>query len=118
RGDEDVQPDRGRRLRHGPGDRLRERPAGGVRPAAVRDRLRSRETGMENGESAKRPHARLEVWRDAMDLVECVYRFSGSLPDSERFGLTSQLRRAAVSVPSNIAEGAARRSTQEYIRFL
>ena len=73
---------------------------------------------MENGESAKRPPARLEVWRDAMDLVECVYRFSGSLPDSERFGLTSQLRRAAVSVPSNIAEGAARRSTQEYIRFL
>ena len=66
----------------------------------------------------KRPHERLEVWRDAMDLVEAVYRFSASFPDAERFGLTSQIRRAAVSIPSNIAEGAARRSTPEYLRFL
>ena len=73
---------------------------------------------MGNRESMQRPHERLEVWRDAMDLVEAAYRFSGELPDSERFGLISQLRRAAVSIPSNIAEGAARRSTQEYIRFL
>jgi len=73
---------------------------------------------MGNRESMKRPHERLEVWRDAMDLVEAVYRFSNSFPDSERFGLTSQIRRAAVSIPSNIAEGAARRSTPEYLRFL
>ena len=73
---------------------------------------------MGNGESMKRPHERLDVWRDAMDLVEVVYRFSGKSPDSERFGLTSQIRRAAVSIPSNIAEGAARRSTPEYLRFL
>jgi four helix bundle protein len=71
-----------------------------------------------NRESSKRPHERLEVWRDAMDLVEAVYRFSSQFPDSERFGLVSQIRRAAVSVPANIAEGAARRSTPEYLRFL
>ena len=73
---------------------------------------------MENGESSKRPHERLEVWRDSMELVEMIYEISGTFPDSERFGLTSQIRRAAVSVPSNIAEGAARRSTPEYLRFL
>ena len=73
---------------------------------------------MGNRESSKRPHARLEVWRDAMDLVEAVYRFSSRFPDSERFGLVSQIRRAAVSIPANVAEGAARRSKQEYLRFL
>jgi len=73
---------------------------------------------MENGESAKRPHENLRVWQEAMTLVEAVYAFSGHFPAAERFGLTSQFRRAAVSVPSNIAEGAARRSTPEYLRFL
>jgi four helix bundle protein len=73
---------------------------------------------MGNRESPKRPHEDLEVWRDAMKLVEQVYGFSAQFPDAERFGLTSQVRRAAVSIPSNIAEGAARRSTLEYLRFL
>ncbi|ALN89798.1 MULTISPECIES: four helix bundle protein [Lysobacter] len=66
----------------------------------------------------QRPHERLEVWRDAMALVESIYRITASFPDSERLGLSMQLRRAAVSVPSNIAEGAARRSRPEYLRFL
>jgi four helix bundle protein len=53
-----------------------------------------------------------------MDLVEMVYAMSSRFPDAERFGLTAQMRRCAVSIPSNIAEGAARRSTLEYQRFL
>ena len=73
---------------------------------------------MENGESSKRPHERLDVWRDSMNLVETIYRLTGTFPHDERFGLTSQLCRAAVSIPSNIAEGAARRSTPEYLHFL
>ncbi|MCC8559229.1 four helix bundle protein [Xanthomonas vesicatoria] len=73
---------------------------------------------MENRESAKRPHERLEAWRDSMELVEMVYRLAEVFPEQERYGLTAQLRRSAVSIPSNIAEGAARRSTPDYARFL
>jgi four helix bundle protein len=65
-----------------------------------------------------RRHQQLDVWQDAIVLVEQVYRLSAKLPSDERYGLCSQLRRAAVAVPTNIAEGAARRSTREYLRFL
>ena len=71
-----------------------------------------------NRESSKRPHEDLTVWQRAMSLVEQVYACSATFPDSERFGLTAQMRRAAISIPSNTAEGAARRSTPEYLRFL
>ena len=60
----------------------------------------------------------LVVWQRAMDLVENIYRFSRCLPSSERFGLTSQMQRAAVSIPANIAEGHARRSRREYLQFV
>jgi four helix bundle protein len=53
-----------------------------------------------------------------MDVVEAVYRVSGAFPKSEVYGLTVQLRRAAVSVPSNIAEGHTRASTKEYLNHL
>ncbi|KER79807.1 four helix bundle protein [Xanthomonas arboricola] len=53
-----------------------------------------------------------------MELVEMIYRFTEVFPEQERYGLTAQLRRAAISIPSNIAEGAARRSTPDYARFL
>lgn len=53
-----------------------------------------------------------------MDLVEEIYRVSGKFPSSEMYGLTSQIRRAAVSVPSNISEEAARQGHKEFIQFL
>jgi four helix bundle protein len=53
-----------------------------------------------------------------MDLVECVYRLSAALPPEENYGLKSQIRRAAVSIPSNIAEGQARASTKEFLNHL
>ncbi len=60
----------------------------------------------------------LVAWQKAMDLVEIVYRLTKLFPVDERFGLTSQLRRAAVSIPSNIAEGQGRNSISEFGRFL
>jgi len=56
----------------------------------------------------------LDTWKQAMDLVEQCYRLSKGFPRDERFGLTSQLRRAAVSIPSNVAEGHCRRQTRVY----
>jgi len=60
----------------------------------------------------------LLVWQKSMDLVEMVYRLTEELPASERWGLTSQMRKAAVSVPSNIAEGYGRKATGEYRHHL
>ncbi|MEX2185356.1 MAG: four helix bundle protein [Pirellulales bacterium] len=60
----------------------------------------------------------LEVWQRAMDLASEVYSLSASFPKAEQYGLTSQIRRSAVSVPSNIAEGHSRKSTREFLNFL
>lgn len=60
----------------------------------------------------------LEVWKVSMELVDAVYELTDRFPKSEVFNLTSQLRRAVVSVPSNIAEGWGRENTKDYIRFL
>ncbi len=60
----------------------------------------------------------LIVWQKSMDLVERVYRMTGVFPKEEMYGLSSQVRRAAVSIPSNIAEGQARKSTAEFLHFL
>ncbi len=70
------------------------------------------------GTSEIRSHRDLIVWQRAIDLVTAVYRVSQSFPASEQYGLTSQVRRAAVSVPSNIAEGYGRGTSQDYLRFL
>ena len=63
-------------------------------------------------------HRKLSVWQKAIELTEHIYVFTQLLPDDERFGLTSQMRRCSVSIPSNIAEGASRHSDKEFLRFL
>lgn len=63
-------------------------------------------------------HRDLEVYRLSMVLVRDIYRLTITFPKSEIFGLMSQMQRAAVSIPSNIAEGASRNSTKEYVHFL
>ena len=63
-------------------------------------------------------HKDLEAWKQSMDLVDLVYRATKSFPPEELYGLANQMRRAAVSVPSNIAEGAARNGKKEFNQFL
>jgi four helix bundle protein len=63
-------------------------------------------------------HRDLIAWQEAIRLVEIIYRDTSRFPNEETFGLKTQLRRAAVSVPSNIAEGSARNTTGELVQFL
>ncbi len=65
-----------------------------------------------------KPHRSLEVWKKSMELVTLVYSMTAQFPSEERFGLVSQMRRCAVSIPSNLAEGAARRNDKELTQFL
>mgnify|MGYP000247620299 CR=1 FL=1 len=60
----------------------------------------------------------LKIWKKAMNLVEEVYSLMEKLPDDEKFGLTSQIKRSSVSIPSNVAEGYGRNYTKDYSRFL
>ena len=63
-------------------------------------------------------HMDLDVWKWSMDLVENIYNISSCFPKEETYGLTSQIRRAAISIPSNIAEGASRNGSKEFVQFL
>jgi len=65
-----------------------------------------------------RPHYKLDAWKQSIELVEEIYAITTLFPKSEMYGLTSQLRRAAVSVPSNLAEGAGRNGAKEFAHFL
>lgn len=65
-----------------------------------------------------KPHKKLDAWTTAVNLAQHVYETTGRFPTKEQFGLTNQARRAAVSIPSNIAEGAARQTKKEFIQFL
>ncbi len=60
----------------------------------------------------------LEVWQKSIDLVIDIYSLTKQLPDHEKYSLSDQIRRAAISIPSNIAEGYSRQTTKEYIQFL
>src|SRR2546428_212355 len=73
-----------------------------------------------NQSEAKKPgsYRDLIVWQKSMVLAKLIYRVTQGFPSEEKFGLTSQMRRAAVSIPSNIAEGQARRGTREFIQFI
>jgi four helix bundle protein len=68
--------------------------------------------------AAIKSHRDLIAWQEAMRLVEFVYRETSGFPHEETFGLKTQLRRSAVSVPSNLAEGSARNTTGELVQFL
>jgi len=65
-----------------------------------------------------RAHKKLEVWQESIGLTTKVYQATASFPKAELYGLCSQMQRAAVSIASNIAEGAARNSTKEFLQFL
>ncbi|TXD34030.1 four helix bundle protein [Lujinxingia vulgaris] len=69
-------------------------------------------------EDRQRPHHRLDAWRYGRDFALVIYQVTRHFPKEERYTLTAQLRRAAVSIPSNIAEGAARRTSKDFLRFL
>lgn len=66
---------------------------------------------------SKRPHKNLLVWQKAIDFIPVIYDLSKQFPEEERFGLISQLQRASTSISINIAEGAARMSDKEFLRF-
>jgi four helix bundle protein len=63
-------------------------------------------------------HKDLDVWKDGISFVTKVYKMTSSFPKEEMYGITSQIRRTAISIPSNIAEGAARKTTNEFRQFL
>ena len=73
---------------------------------------------MSQERGVRSKHRDLHAWQRAIELVKVIYRLTAAFPDSERFGLTAQMRRAAVSVPSNIVEGCSRESEAEFLRFL
>jgi four helix bundle protein len=78
----------------------------------------SGEKNLMNEQPKPKHYKELLVWQKGMNLAKLVYKLTVRFPSEERFGLTSQMRRAAVSVSSNIAEGQARRSTNEFLQFL
>ena len=65
-----------------------------------------------------KPHEQLDAWKYSMELAKSVYQMTAAFPVEERYGLAQQMRRAAVSIPSNIAEGAGRNGVKEYVHFI
>jgi four helix bundle protein len=63
-------------------------------------------------------HENLLVWQKGIELAKLIYQITSRFPSEEKFGLVSQMRRAAISIPSNIAEGQARHTTGEFIQFI
>ncbi len=65
-----------------------------------------------------RPHRKLDVWKKSLQFAKKVYLITSKYPSAEIYGLVSQMRRAIISIPSNLAEGAARKSKKEFLQFL
>src|ERR1700752_1445054 len=82
------------------------------------ERLRWRAGNMASSSGSIKSHRDLIAWQKAMDLVILAYSWSNAFPREEIFGLTSQLRTSAVSIPANIAEGQGRRLKGEFVNFL
>lgn len=74
--------------------------------------------GETDGNAKPKAYRDLLVWQKGMELAKEVYRLTQGFPNEEKFGLVSQLRRAAVSIPANIAEGQARHTTGEFVQFI
>jgi four helix bundle protein len=66
----------------------------------------------------EKPHKKLDAWKESIALVMLAYELTRQFPKSELFGLISQIRRAVISIPGNVAEGAARQSRREFVQFL
>ena len=66
----------------------------------------------------QKPHKKLDVWKRSIDLVQNIYEVTKNFPKIEEYGLTNQMRRATISVPANISEGAARQTKKEFIQYL
>ncbi|SHF90151.1 four helix bundle protein [Desulfacinum infernum DSM 9756] len=66
----------------------------------------------------EKPHKKLEAWKLGIEVVKHIYKLTSGFPKAEDFALTAQLRRSAVSIPSNVAEGAGRKTNKEFINFL
>ena len=73
---------------------------------------------MDVKENEVRTHRDLDVWKKSIDLVTSIYKFTADYPKDEMYGLTSQIRRCAVSIPSNISEGSARTTKKDFSHFL
>jgi len=65
-----------------------------------------------------KPHHKLSVWKKAIDFVKRIYQITGDFPSEEKFGMVSQMRRSAISIASNISEGAGRNNKKEFNQFL
>jgi four helix bundle protein len=74
--------------------------------------------GEAKGATMEKPHKKLDAWKLSMDLVFDVYRATEEFPSQERYGLIDQIRRATISIPSNIAEEAARQTKKEFSNYL
>jgi len=89
-----------------------------IKPQSHSPKEDSRGPGFKDSSEVLKNYKELKVWEKSYQLCLDIYKITKEFPQSERYGITAQMRRAALSIPSNIAEGYGRKTTQDYIRFL